>query len=454
MIKSIEIKNIATFDKKGATLNDLKKVNLLFGSNGSGKTTISRLINDESISNSSVLNWSNNNKYEALVYNSDFVNETINNSEYLNGIYTLGKNSKEIDQQISQITKDITTLKDDIEKKKESLKPKRIEIDILTEDSKNSIWDIKPKKGELFYKCFDGFHNDKKKLLDEFQKYINELNIESLENLTERYNDLYNDKLEKLELIQFDELYKLNDEIDSHILSETITGNKDAVFSKIIKTLENSDWVKLGIQHLEHSEENICPFCQTEIDKKEVLDNIREVFNVEYKTKIIEINRIREIIANQLSLLLEFKTYIVKLNNKFIDKTLLNERFNSIKAKVEINLKVIDNKLREPSNNYELVNINDVVKNLVEFLNDINLKTKNYNNVVDKKDFYKLAFNKVVFIYKVNKVKSVLVSNNALIKDYEKSIIGISNSISLKTTNLYDLEMKRSNLYKELTSIE
>ncbi|MDR2125442.1 MAG: AAA family ATPase, partial [Prevotellaceae bacterium] len=44
MIESITIKNIATFDNEGIQINDLKKVNFIYGVNASGKTTISNFL--------------------------------------------------------------------------------------------------------------------------------------------------------------------------------------------------------------------------------------------------------------------------------------------------------------------------------------------------------------------------------------------------------------------------
>jgi len=45
MITSLNIKNVATCDpEKGVQINDLKKVNFIYGANGSGKTTISNFI--------------------------------------------------------------------------------------------------------------------------------------------------------------------------------------------------------------------------------------------------------------------------------------------------------------------------------------------------------------------------------------------------------------------------
>ena len=46
MIKSLSIKNIATFQPDGIEISDLKKVNFIYGANGSGKTTISNYLQE------------------------------------------------------------------------------------------------------------------------------------------------------------------------------------------------------------------------------------------------------------------------------------------------------------------------------------------------------------------------------------------------------------------------
>ena len=42
MIKSISVKQIATFDNDGTIIDNLKKVNFIYGANGCGKTTLSK----------------------------------------------------------------------------------------------------------------------------------------------------------------------------------------------------------------------------------------------------------------------------------------------------------------------------------------------------------------------------------------------------------------------------
>ena len=73
MIESISIKGIATYDiSTPELLKDLSKINFLYGVNGTGKTTISRIIADELNFPACKVDWVNG-KIKTLVYNKDFV---------------------------------------------------------------------------------------------------------------------------------------------------------------------------------------------------------------------------------------------------------------------------------------------------------------------------------------------------------------------------------------------
>ena len=70
MIEQIHIKNVATF--KDEYLSDLKKVNFIYGSNGSGKTTISNVIKSVGEYKDCELSWDGGIPLSTLVYNKSF----------------------------------------------------------------------------------------------------------------------------------------------------------------------------------------------------------------------------------------------------------------------------------------------------------------------------------------------------------------------------------------------
>lgn len=44
MIKNIHMKKCAPYDENGSSLRDCKKINFIYGANGSGKSTISNFL--------------------------------------------------------------------------------------------------------------------------------------------------------------------------------------------------------------------------------------------------------------------------------------------------------------------------------------------------------------------------------------------------------------------------
>lgn len=97
MIKNIVIRNIATFDEDGVSLNDLAKINFIYGGNGTGKTTISNYLSDMDNPDSSecICEWEEGEHERIIVYNKKFRENTILNDANIPGVFTLGKESAE-----------------------------------------------------------------------------------------------------------------------------------------------------------------------------------------------------------------------------------------------------------------------------------------------------------------------------------------------------------------------
>ena len=95
MINNIILKNIATYDKNTEVIIKPSKVNFIYGNKGTGKTTVTRVIENPSKYEDSQLLWDDNIEYSRLVYNQDFVKSNFNPETKLRGIYTLGEESEE-----------------------------------------------------------------------------------------------------------------------------------------------------------------------------------------------------------------------------------------------------------------------------------------------------------------------------------------------------------------------
>ena len=106
MIKKIIIRDVASYDSEGVVLDDLQKVNFIYGGNGTGKTTIGRVLRsanrEEEYPNCEV-EWDGE-ELPVLVYNKDFRDR--NFAEYIPGIFTLGENMVAAEKEIEQLKRE------------------------------------------------------------------------------------------------------------------------------------------------------------------------------------------------------------------------------------------------------------------------------------------------------------------------------------------------------------
>lgn len=72
MITKIKLNKIATY-KEPVELTKLTKISFFFGSNGSGKTVLSKLIANPENYPTCKLEWENNAEIKRVVYNEDLV---------------------------------------------------------------------------------------------------------------------------------------------------------------------------------------------------------------------------------------------------------------------------------------------------------------------------------------------------------------------------------------------
>ena len=295
MITKIILKKIATYTET-VELTNLRKVNFFFGSNGSGKTALSKLIANPENYPICDIEWENNTEIKRAVYNEDFVTSVFYQSKNFPGIFTIGEESKTIEEKIEKkneerekLEKKITSLNITLQEKKDNLQENR-------NNFKELCWNkIYEKYQSEFTDVFIGYRNSKEKfsecLLKEYSN--NKSELREKEYLTNRYNLLFKEKreiIDELKVISEETLTQLQNLESNEIVKTKIIGRKDIDIAAMIEKLHNHDWVRQGKQYYEKNydektESYICPFCQqaTPYDFKQKLE---EYFDEAYESQI------------------------------------------------------------------------------------------------------------------------------------------------------------------------
>jgi wobble nucleotide-excising tRNase len=290
MISKIDIRDTATFGSNVQSLQNLKKLNFFFGANGTGKTTISKIISDSAQFQNCNIEWIGGTALDTLVYNRDFVERNFTQTNMVKGVFTLGTQQTETLQKIRDIQATIGQLDKDIVQLNGTLTGadgncgKKAELSQLEETYKNNFWKAKTTHEDKLKEGMTGFLNDKAKFKGKvLAEAINTtIQLVSQSKLEEKAMTVFNKSLTEVDLLPIPKVDTLLMYEQDPILAKVIIGKENVDIATIIKKLGNSDWMRQGIPYYE-SNNNICPFCQQKTDEK-FAQSLKDYFDTTFQT--------------------------------------------------------------------------------------------------------------------------------------------------------------------------
>lgn len=388
MITNIKLHNIATYTDP-VEINDLKKINFIYGSNGTGKTTLSNFLYDSSSLDfpDCSKSWKNDTELETLVYNKKFREEYFGKGK-LTGVFTLGKASKDEIDTINAKKEALKNLKEQYVKRKSSLDKSNEEKAKKSLTFKEIIWkSIYQKHKTHFKEAFVGSMKSKdafySRIIKEFKN--NNQALLDLDVLKTKSQTIFGEvpkHIDPFTVAQFDRLVEIEED---KIWQKKVIGKADVEIAKLIQKLNINDWVIKGKSFLEETDET-CPFCQEEtitIDFKKQLD---EFFDENFtndlkKIKTFNDEYLREAatIVNQLNQLEkdEIENKKTKLNI-----SLFSANLKTLISEFTTNKEHLQNKLSEPSREINLQSIKEQLNSLNLLLTEATKSIENHNKIV------------------------------------------------------------------------
>ena len=466
MIDSISIADTATYGKDSQPMDGLKEINYVFGSNGVGKTTISRVIADESAYPSCSVSWQNGSPLQTLVYNRDFVQKHFHEVPELPGIFTLGKDNADALKKIPTAKAQLGDLEGRLTKLNDVLNGsndgsgKQAELERIEETLKNACWD-QMLKHPAFKSAFAGFRDKKEKFKDKLlsERTKSGVALVELTDLEVKAKAVFDDNLKTIDEVsslRTENILKLE---TAPILAKRVLGRTDVDIADMIQKLGNSDWVKQGRPFFE-ANEGICPFCQNPAPES-LEESLNSYFDESFATDTSTIATLEsdyELEGKSISTSLAL---LIDSDNEFLDTDALKVQKELYDTKLSANLKTLAAKIAEPSQKYALVSLQQVLEAIAALIESANKKTRARNKLVSNSTKERQKLTNEIWRYLIDKELATALSTYDTEKeDVSKSIAALESKIdqakmeiSAKTAEIEELERATTSIQPTIDDI-
>lgn len=460
MIVDIELKNEATFDQTGQRMEGLKKINFVFGSNGVGKTTISRVIADPEKHDDCIVSWEGENTLQALVYNRDFFDSNFNTDNKLKGIFTLGEEDEAViqgiktaKQELGEIETKLFSLRNNLEGQSDDT-GKKAELDALTKASEEKCWRYKTKYEDDFKDGMRGVLNSKVEFSSRLRKEADNNTVEllSFEELKSKAETVFADGLETVQVFLLPDTVEIIGYEESAILQKRVIGKEDVDIAAMIQKLGNSDWVKDGIEFFKGNDGS-CPFCQQEVNS-EFEKSLANYFDEAFLQDLDEIGSIITNYSANADVILERLNLVVEGNHSFIDGEKLKSLCDALQVMIGANKQHLEKKKSEPSTKVSLVPLGDALKSIEECLTEANVKIETHNKIVENYNQEKIDTIAGIWRFLADEAKTDIDDFTSKAAALQKAIDGLTEQIVEQTVNRASKIGELQELEKKVTSVQ
>lgn len=449
MIEKISLDQIATYTLPVEILP--KKINFIYGSNGSGKTTISNLLGNYTHSEECSLEKNSSND-RTLVYNKLFVKE--NFSQPLKGIFTFGEESVQQQEEIKRMNEKNQSNKELNDTKERTKQGFLNEIESKKDALSENCWKIQQNIGSSFSNALIGYRNSKKNFCEQcltvFADWHNEGPI-SLESLKKRYDIAYSKESEIYPIFPKIDLTEIDNIEQSPLLQKVISGSSSAPIGQFIEALKNSDWVKEGLEFFAISQDK-CPFCSQPVSenlKKEIEDYFDEQYD-EDRHEIEKFIKKYKIYFENISVAI---TDIEKSELPFINLETLRTNYLLFQSQFELNMEKLEKKQKSLSMKIELDSLKNILEDINSVIDDYNATIDSNNCVVANQKQEQKNVTHEIWNYIISELEIVLTEYQTFVNGKNKAIKSIEGQLKTIREEIKNNEDAIEIIEKSLTSV-
>lgn len=436
-------------------LGSFKKYNVIFGWNGSGKTTFSDLLrqielkkcfpecmNFEIVTESGKINRENiqHNTVLIKVYNQNFREENISfDTGEASPIFFLGVDSIGKKDELNKEKFELTRKNADFDIYKTTLQKKEKEREEFCTKEAGVIKELLRSKGNQKY---NNYHKGNfRKKCQEFQDIDYKSKILKNDDLNIQKEVISSDVKPSLHKIVFDvNKYEILDNKVKKALKETIISD---TIERLKRDSELNSWVREGFEIIKRRESDFCPFCEQKYSKG-LLEKLEKHFNEKYDESVGIIEKLQDetkLLSEKLQLscpkqvelypelIAEYENHLKELAPKMNS---LSEYFSTLSQ-------LLSRKKKNPFEKLELydeiqtIEIQKILERINSIIKQHNEKTINYNTAIE-------AARKTIEEHFVAKKVEEFIRLTKQISSSNKSIELLTKEILLSEEKIENLE--------------
>ena len=241
MLSKIALQGVASYQSLTALETDTK-VNIVYGLNGTGKSTLSNFLYNPQAAGYEQCSVDQSADEAVLVYNQQFIQDHFYEADSLKGIFSLSKENKDIEEKIKTAEAELTDLQQKEEDASKSITVEKTKLSDLKSQTQNKLFEIKQMYAggdRVLEYCLDRRKN--KEPLFNYMLGLSKPEIEPSKNVdqikseVEAINGENAQEYKAYSALSFTE----HEVEESEIFSELIVGNNDSPAASLITKLNN-----------------------------------------------------------------------------------------------------------------------------------------------------------------------------------------------------------------------
>lgn len=461
MIESISIASIATYSDTPEVMARLSQFNYLFGSNGTGKTTVSRVIADEASFPTCKISWKGGTKLQPLVYNRDFVERNFNQSTELKGVFTLGEQRFDTLAKIETAKKALNGLTATIESLTRALQGadgtggKKGDLATLETGFREKAWTLKLKlDGKHAQSAFKGYMGSKESFKTRVLQELatNKASLLALDELEKKAKSIFNQTPTTEESAPSIDATKLLAHESNRILKKRVIGKEDVDIAAMIKKLGNSDWVREGRSFYDVNNE-VCPFCQQSTTEA-FAQSLNEYFDDTFVTDSKAIDDLATNYATEATRLQQQLASIIVSPSRFLDVEKLKVEKELLDTKITLNNQRLAGKKREASQVVELESLSNVFTAIESLSNGANTQVATHNNMVENLATVRATLTAQIWKFVLEELKTDLAEFKTTKDGLGRAIASMTAQIETAKADYANKAVEIRELERQTTSIQ